>query len=69
MHNISSKLCLCSVFFVLQIVLNGTMLATMVVAGRAVVRGEMTLGGWLAVQTWVVGMFGPLNFLGTSTMC
>ena len=40
------------------------MLGTMVVAGRAVVNGQMTLGGWVAVQSWVVSLFAPLNFLG-----
>lgn len=45
-------------------ILNATMLGTMVVAGRAVVNGHMTLGGWVAVQSWVVSLFAPLNFLG-----
>ena len=45
-------------------ILNATMLGTMLVAGRAVVRGEMTLGGWVAVQSWVASLFVPLNFLG-----
>ena len=45
-------------------ILNGTMLCVMLVAGKAVVRGEMTLGGWVAVQSWVISLFGPLNFLG-----
>ena len=47
-----------------QVILNATMLGTMLVAGRAVVRGEMTLGGWVAVQSWVASLFVPLNFLG-----
>ena len=45
-------------------ILNATMLGTMLVAGRAVVRGDMTIGGWVAVQSWIVSLFGPLNFLG-----
>lgn len=42
------------------------MLGTMLVAGRAVVQGHMTLGGWIAVQSWIASLFGPLNFLGTT---
>jgi len=46
------------------------MLGTMIVAGRAVVHGHMTLGGWVAVQSWVVSLFAPLNFLGkTNFLC
>ena len=37
----------------------------MLVAGYAVVDGSMTLGGWIAVQSWVTTIFVPLNFLGT----
>ena len=36
----------------------------MIVAGRAVVHGHMTLGDWVAVQSWIVSIFAPLNFLG-----
>lgn len=41
------------------------MAGTMIVAGYAVFRGEMTLGGWIAVQSWVSTIFAPLNWLGS----
>ena len=45
--------------------MTATALGTMLVAGYAVVDGSMTLGGWIAVQSWVTTIFVPLNFLGT----
>jgi len=42
------------------------MLGTMIVAGQAVVHGHMTLGGWVAVQSWIISIFAPLNFLGNA---
>jgi ABC-type transport system involved in Fe-S cluster assembly fused permease/ATPase subunit len=42
-----------------------TLLGSLAVAGRAVVNGEMTLGSWVAVNTWVSQIFVPLNFLGS----
>ena len=47
-----------------QIVLNITLLCAMVLSGYAVSQGKMTLGGWIAVQSWVATIFVPLNFLG-----
>jgi len=48
-----------------QFILTGTLLGAMLIAGQAVTRGEMTLGGWVAVQSWVTTIFVPLNFLGS----
>lgn len=48
-----------------QMVLTVTRFGAMVVAGRAVVQGNMSLGGWIAVQAWVANVFAPLNFLGS----
>jgi ATP-binding cassette, subfamily B, heavy metal transporter len=48
-----------------QIILYSTLLGALVVAGRAVTRGDMTLGSWVAVNMWVNQIFMPLNFLGT----
>ena len=42
-----------------------TVIGSLIVAGRAVVNGEMSLGSWVAVNTWVSQIFVPLNFLGT----
>jgi len=48
-----------------QFLLIGTMLGAMLIAGQAVANGDMTLGGWVAVQSWVTQIFVPLNFLGS----
>jgi ABC-type transport system involved in Fe-S cluster assembly fused permease/ATPase subunit len=48
-----------------QLILNGAMLGAMILSGYAVVKGQMTLGGWIAVQSWVATVFVPLNFLGS----
>lgn len=45
---------------ILQIVLVGAML----ISARAVYDGDMSIGGWIAVQSWVANVFVPLNFLG-----
>lgn len=48
-----------------QFILIGTLLGAMLISGQAVAKGEMSLGGWVAVQAWVTTIFVPLNFLGT----
>ena len=45
--------------------MQGTMLACMIIAGRAVVQGKMSIGSWIAVQSWVSNVFAPLNWLGS----
>lgn len=37
----------------------------MVISAQAVIHGNMTIGGWIAVQSWVTTVFVPLNFLGS----
>eukprot|EP00605_Chrysophyceae_sp_TOSAG23-4_P000838 GSChrysophyteH1.ASY1.ANO1.929.1 assembled CDS len=41
------------------------MVACLLIAGKAVSEGEMTIGTWVAIQSWVNQIFQPLNFLGT----
>jgi ATP-binding cassette, subfamily B, heavy metal transporter len=41
------------------------MFSCMLIAGYAVVNGHMTIGSWIAVQSWVATVFAPLNFLGS----
>ena len=41
------------------------MVVCMILAGYAVIHGQLTLGGWIAVQSWVSTVFQPLNFLGS----
>ena len=48
-----------------QLVLMLTMVGCMLVSASAVTTGQMTLGGWVAVQSWVTQIFVPLNFLGS----
>jgi ABC-type multidrug transport system fused ATPase/permease subunit len=47
-----------------QILLQGTMLGAMLISGMAVINNEMTIGEWIAVQSWVNNLFSPLSFLG-----
>ena len=51
--------------FAQNVILNSCLVACLLVSGKAVVNGEMTVGAWVAVQTWILQIFQPLNFLGT----
>lgn len=62
--NSTTQLSLSALNISQQLFINLTVCVTMIIAGRAVVQGEMTIGGWIAVQTWVMTIFQPLNFLG-----
>jgi len=64
-YNSSTQLSLGLLNVTQQFILTATALGTMLLAGQAVVNGSMTLGGWIAVQSWVTTIFIPLNFLGT----
>lgn len=48
-----------------QFILIGTLLGAMLISGQAVAKGDMTIGSWVAIQSWVAAVFVPLNFLGT----
>lgn len=48
-----------------QLILILTMAGCMIVSGQAVIRGEMSIGSWIAVQAWVANVFAPLNWLGS----
>lgn len=52
-----------------QLVLTTTLLSTMIIAGQAVFRGQMTLGAWVAVQSWVATVFEPLDLAGRHLLC
>lgn len=47
-----------------QALLNATLLVCMLISGRSVAAGRLTIGGWIAIQAWIVTIFAPLNFLG-----
>ncbi|CAM9150624.1 unnamed protein product, partial [Ectocarpus fasciculatus] len=51
--------------FCQQATIAGTLLGTMLVAGKAVTQGRMNIGDFIAVNAYVVGMFQPLSFLGS----
>ena len=39
----------------------------MALSGLAVHKGEASVGGFVAVNVWVINLFAPLNFSGRST--
>jgi len=51
--------------FIQQVILQICLVICLLVSGKAVANGEMTIGGWVAIQTWIIQIFQPLNFLGT----
>ena len=51
--------------FTQQVILCGCLLGCIILSAQAVIAGEMTIGGWVAVQAWVTTIYQPLNFLGS----
>ena len=48
-----------------QFLLSATLLGAILIAGKSVISGDLSLGDWVAVQSWVAQIFVPLNFLGS----
>lgn len=48
-----------------QAILNGCLIGALILSGLAIKDGDMSIGDFLAVSTWVSNLFVPLNFLGT----
>jgi len=48
-----------------QVILCGCLGGAMALSAIAVHRGEASVGGFVAVNVWVINLFAPLNFLGT----
>jgi len=48
-----------------QLIMNFTLAGVMIVAAHQVSRGVITLGDWVAIYSWVMTIFVPLNFLGS----
>ena len=46
-------------------IINACLVICMLISGDAVAKGEMTIGAWVAIQSWVGNIFAPLSFLGT----
>lgn len=48
-----------------QLVMNTTLMAGLLLAGKSVSEGRYSVGDFVAVNTYMVQLFTPLNFLGT----
>ena len=48
-----------------QLIMQFTLAGVMIVAAHQVSEGTITLGDWVAIYSWVLTIFVPLNFLGT----
>ena len=48
-----------------QVILCGCLGGAMALSAIAVKHGEASVGGFVAVNVWVINLFAPLNFLGT----
>ena len=48
-----------------QLIMLTTLCLGLWISGKAVTDGDMDLGTWVAVQTWITRIFIPLNFLGS----
>mmetsp|Transcript_41361 Transcript_41361/g.93175 ORF Transcript_41361/g.93175 Transcript_41361/m.93175 type:complete len:689 (-) Transcript_41361:41-2107(-) len=48
-----------------QVILQGTLAASLVLSAKAYKEGKMDVGDFVAVGVWIVQLFTPLNFLGT----
>ena len=50
--------------FTQQLILQLTLLGALLLAAQGVKNGKMTLGAWVAVMSWILQIFQPLQFLG-----
>uniref|UniRef100_A0A7R9U7Y8 ATP-dependent transporter ycf16 n=2 Tax=Pinguiococcus pyrenoidosus TaxID=172671 RepID=A0A7R9U7Y8_9STRA len=48
-----------------QLILNSCLIGALVLSAIAIQDGTMDIGNFVAVNTWVLNLFTPLNFLGT----
>eukprot|EP00555_Chaetoceros_dichaeta_P002120 CAMPEP_0198252284 /NCGR_PEP_ID=MMETSP1447-20131203/2801_1 /TAXON_ID=420782 /ORGANISM="Chaetoceros dichaeta, Strain CCMP1751" /LENGTH=946 /DNA_ID=CAMNT_0043937469 /DNA_START=155 /DNA_END=2995 /DNA_ORIENTATION=- len=48
-----------------QVVLNGTLVAALLVAANEYRSGDFTIGQFVAVNVYVIQLFSPLNYLGS----
>lgn len=48
-----------------SVILNATVLGTGLISAVSVLHGDLSIGSWVALQTWVNNIFVPLNFLGS----
>jgi len=48
-----------------QLIISVTMCGAMLISARSVLRGRMTIGDFIAVNAYTMGMFAPLSFLGS----
>lgn len=64
-YNVSTQYSLALLNLTQQVILYGTMLGAMILATKAVIDGKLSIGGWVAVQSWISTIFAPLSFLGS----
>jgi len=48
-----------------QVIVNGTLAATLILAAQEVKKGNMSSGDFVATLSYVLNLFTPLNFLGS----
>jgi hypothetical protein len=48
-----------------QLIMHVTLLAGLALAAKSVTQGRYTVGDFVSVNTYMVNLFTPLNFLGT----
>jgi ABC-type multidrug transport system fused ATPase/permease subunit len=48
-----------------QIIMHSTLLGGLILAARSVNNGRYSVGEFVSVNTYMVNLFTPLNFLGT----
>ena len=47
-----------------QFIMQATIAGSLIIAGKSVVDGDLTIGDWVAILNWIMTVFVPLNFLG-----
>jgi len=64
-HNQDTLMSLSALNLTQEILINSTILCGLMIAADAVVKGEMTVGDFVAVNVYIMKLFAPLSYLGT----
>jgi len=64
-HSTSTQASLSFLNIVQQIIMNVTLLGGLILAAKSVTAGNYSVGEFVSVNTYMVNLFIPLNFLGT----
>jgi ATP-binding cassette, subfamily B, heavy metal transporter len=65
LHSTSTQASLSLLNVLQQLIMHLTLLAGLVLAAKSVISGRYTVGDFVSVNTYMVNLFTPLNFLGT----